>query len=78
MSTVILYGEVSKLPVAKRRDWPSLGRAVRQSDSFAMQMSRKRSELPPARVGLSNYDGLCFDPVVRQSSQGNDSENPLV
>lgn len=42
-------------------------------------MSRKRSELPPARVGLSNYDGLCFDPVVRQSSQGNDKgkEIPL-
>lgn len=39
--TVIVYGEVTKLPVSKQSDWPLPGRAVKQLDSFMMQIKRK-------------------------------------
>ncbi len=39
--TVIVYGEVTKLPVSKQTDWPLHGKAVKQLDSFMMQIKRK-------------------------------------
>ncbi len=39
--TVIVYGEVTKLPVSKQTDWPLHGKAFKQLDSFMMQIKRK-------------------------------------
>lgn len=61
--TVIVYGEVTKLPVAKQSDWPLPGKAVKQLDSFMMQIKRKCTALPQLvwgftmRLLLGNGDG---------------------
>lgn len=55
--TVIVYGEVTKLPFAKQCDWPLLGKAVRQLDSFMMQIKRKCTALPQLMWGFTTR--LC-------------------
>ncbi|KAL1270257.1 hypothetical protein QQF64_032546 [Cirrhinus molitorella] len=50
--TVIVYDEVTKPPVARRCDWPLLGKAVRQLDSFMMQIKKEVYSSLPAHAGL--------------------------
>lgn len=50
--TVIVYDEVTELPVARHSDWPLLSKAVRQLDSFMMQIKKEVYISPPTRVGF--------------------------